>query len=137
MEHLHKREAFKPLLLSEITPQEGQRAIESHTVLKEKSDGTIKGRTVADGRSQRAHIPKGAASSPTPHNDSLTMICGIAAQEERDVATTDIPNAFIQTKINTEGEKITMKLRGKLTKYLIRTDPQHYRKCAVYKGGKP
>ena len=79
MEQLHKREAFKPLLLSEMTKQERERAMESHTVLKEKSDGTIKGRTVADGRSQRAHIPKGAASSPTPHNDSLTMMCAIAA----------------------------------------------------------
>ena len=126
MEHLHKREAFKPLLLSEITPQERQRAMESHTVLKEKSDGTIKEKTVADETCQHAHIPKGAASSPTPHNDSLTMICAIAAQEERDVATTDIPNTFIQTKIDNKGEKTKVKLRGKLEEYLVRTDLQQY-----------
>ena len=55
------------------------------------------------------------------------MTATIEAEEGRDVATMDIPNAFIQTPIKTEGtDKIVMKIRGLLVDILVQLDPDHY-----------
>jgi hypothetical protein len=52
--------------------------------LKEKRDGFLKGRTVAGGNKQR-------------DTEAVLLSCIIDAEEGRDVAVIDIPNAFIQT----------------------------------------
>jgi hypothetical protein len=67
--------------------------------LKEKRDGKTKGRTVAGGSKQRGHILKEDASSPTVATESVLWTCIIDAEEGRDVAVIDIPNAFIQTRV--------------------------------------
>jgi hypothetical protein len=65
--------------------------------LKEKRDGSLKGRTVAGGNKQRDYISKEDASSPTVATEAVLLSCIIDAEEGRDVAVIDIPNAFIQT----------------------------------------
>jgi hypothetical protein len=65
--------------------------------LKEKRDGSLKGRTVAGGNNQRDYISKEDASSPTVATEAVLLSCIIDAEEGRDVAVIDIPNAFIQT----------------------------------------
>jgi hypothetical protein len=64
-----------------MTSLERRRAMESHILLKEKDSGEIKGRTVADGRSQREHTPKEKASSPTPSLESILLTCVIEAKD--------------------------------------------------------
>ncbi len=50
----------------------------------------------------------------------------IDAMEERDVATVDIPGAFIQAEID---EVIHVKFEGEIAEMLVRTmDPKLYRK---------
>ena len=51
----------------------------------------------------------------------------IEAVESRDVATVDIPNAFIQTVVgrDKDGDRIVVKVRGKLVDMLIELDPTH------------
>jgi hypothetical protein len=71
--------------------------LESHMFLKEKRDGSLKGRTVAGGNKQRDYISKEDASSPTVATEAVLLSCIIDAEEGRDVAVIDIPNAFIQT----------------------------------------
>jgi hypothetical protein len=71
--------------------------LESHMFLKEKRDGSLKGRTVAGGNKQRDYISKEDASSPTVATEAVLLSCIIDAKEGRDVAVIDIPNAFIQT----------------------------------------
>jgi hypothetical protein len=65
--------------------------------LKEKRDGSLKGRTVAGGNKQRDYISKEDASSPTIATEAVLLSCIIDAKEGRDVAVINIPNAFIQT----------------------------------------
>jgi hypothetical protein len=62
--------------------------------LKLKRDGNIKGRTVAGVNKQRDYISKEDASSPTVATESVILSCIIDAEEHRDVAIVDIPNAF-------------------------------------------
>ena len=66
--------------------------------LKEKRTGEIKGRGCADGRSQREYIKIIDTSSPTVSLVAILLTCMIDAFERRDVATVDIPGAFLQTK---------------------------------------
>jgi hypothetical protein len=75
--------------------------------LKEKRDRKIKGRTVAGGNKQREYISKEDASSPTIATESILLSCIIDAEEERDVAVIDIPNAFVQTHVEDDDCKLS------------------------------
>ena len=65
--------------------------------LKLKRDSKIKARSVAGGNKQRDFISKEKASSPTVVTEAVLLSCLIDAQDQQDVGTIDIPNAFIQT----------------------------------------
>jgi hypothetical protein len=92
--------------------------------LKKKRCGTIKGRGCADGRKQRQFIPKEDASAPTVAIESVMMSCAIDAKEERDVATVDIPGAFMQADMD---EVVHVKLEGTMAELMVRLDPKLYR----------
>ena len=95
--------------------------------LKEKRSGQIKGRTVAGGNKQRDYISKEDASSPTVTTESVLLTCIIDAKEGRDVAVIDIPNAFIQTRIEEEKDMAIIKMRGVLVDILLEIAPQFYK----------
>jgi hypothetical protein len=99
--------------------------------LKEKRDGKIKGRTVAEGNKQRDYISKEDASSPTVATESVLLLCIIDAEEERDVAVIDIPNAFIQTCVEDEKDMAVIKIRGVLVDVLVEIAPGVYKKYAM------
>ena len=82
--------------------------------LKQKRTGVIKGRTVAGGNKQRDFISKEEASSPTVATESVLLTCIIDAEEGRDVSVIDIPNAFIQTRIEDKKDMVFIKIRGVL-----------------------
>jgi hypothetical protein len=67
--------------------------------LKEKRDGKVKGRTMARGNNQRDCISKEEASLPTVATESVLLSCIIDTKEGQDVAVVDIPNAFIQKRV--------------------------------------
>jgi hypothetical protein len=100
--------------------------------LKEKRDGSIKGRTVAGGNKQRDYISKEDASSPTVATESVLLTCIIDAEEGRDVAVIDIPNnAFIQMRIEDEKDMAIIKLRGVLVDILVELAPDVYKNYAT------
>ena len=98
--------------------------------LKTKWSGDIKGRGCADGRPQRVYMNKGATSSPTRNTESIFMTAMIEAMEQRDVATVDIPGAFLQTKAS---DVTIIKLQGALVNTLIKID-EEWAKYVVYEG---
>jgi hypothetical protein len=101
--------------------------------LKEKRSGAIKGRGCADGRSQRDHMTKQETSSPTVATESLILSCVIDAIEGRDIATCDIPGAFMQSDMK---GKVIMKLEGVMAEIIIKIDPKKYEKFLVQENGK-
>jgi hypothetical protein len=99
--------------------------------LKEKRDGKIKGRTMARGNKQRDYISKEDASSPTVATESVLLSCIIDAEEERDVTVIDIPNAFVQTRVEDEKDMAIIKLRGVLVDILVEMAPDVYKSYAT------
>ncbi len=109
--------------------------LESYMFLKEKRDGKIKARTVAGGNKQRDYISKEDSSLPTVATESVLLSCIIDAEEERDVAVIDIPNAFIQTRIEDEADMAIIKIRGFLVDMLVEIAPEVYKSYYGQKGG--
>jgi hypothetical protein len=126
MKQLHFRDTFQPKHWRELSHTQRQTVLESHMFLKEKRDGKIKGRTVAGGNKQRDYIPKEDASSPTVATESVLLSCIIDAEEGRDVAVIDIPNTFIQTRVEDEKDMAFIKIRGVLVDILVEIAPDVY-----------
>ena len=78
---------------------------------------------VSGGNKQRGTIDKEDAASPTAALESVLLTSTIDAAEERDFAVIDIPNAFIQTRIKNNEEKVILRLRGKLADFFIKSAP--------------
>jgi Reverse transcriptase (RNA-dependent DNA polymerase) len=134
LKQLHQRDCFKPIYASELSEIERKNALDTIVLIEEKRDGRVKGRAVADGRKQRGIVPKEEATSPTASLEAVILTCIIDAKEGREVAITDIPNAFITADM--EGDSVFMKLRGKVAELLVRTAPELYRKYISYEDGK-
>jgi hypothetical protein len=120
MKQLHFHNTFKPKHWSKLSKTQCQTVLESHMFLKEKQDGSLKGRTVAGGNKQRDYISKEDASSPTVTTEAVLLSCIIDAKEGRDVIVIDIPNAFIQMRVEDEGDMAIIKIRGVLVDILDR-----------------
>jgi hypothetical protein len=100
LKQLHDRDVIVPVHAGDLTRQEKQRALAYLMFLKQKRCGHIKGRGCADGRKQQIYKLKQEISSPTVSIKSVFLTCTIDAKEGRDVATCDVPGAFMQTDID-------------------------------------
>jgi len=134
MLQLHEMEVFIPKFADDMTEAEKDGALESLIFLKEKRDGTIKGRACADGRKQRENSPKSEATSPTAAVESVLITATVDAHEERDVAIADVPGAFLTADMD---EVVHMVLRGKLAELMAKAVPQIYRKYVTLENGRP
>ena len=127
VKQMHLRDTFKPMRFHELTDEQKAQILESHLFLtKKRVDGDIKGRLVAGGDKQRDFVTKEDSSSPTATTESVILTCIIDAEERRDVAVVDIPNAFIQTKIEKESEMAIIRLRGQIVEELMVIAPEVY-----------
>jgi hypothetical protein len=99
--------------------------------LKRKRCGRIKGRGCADGRPQRAYIPREGATSPTVSTQTLFLTCLIDAHEGRDVATVDIPGAFMQADMD---DLVHLRLAGKMVDLLLEIDREAYAPFITHEG---
>jgi hypothetical protein len=95
--------------------------------LKEKRDGKKKGRTVAGGNKQRGYVREEDASSPTVSAESALLTCVVDAEEGRDVAIVDTPNAFMQTRAEDEKDMAFIKIRGVLVDMLVDIAPDAHK----------
>ena len=136
MKQLHERVVFKPIHVAELTEQEKRRAMESLIFLVEKRDGTVKGRTCANGSTRREYMDRDEAASHTAMTESIIITGVIDAKQRRDVMTADIPNAFVQTDVEQKeiGERIVMKIRGPLVDMLLELSSETYANYVVYEG---
>jgi hypothetical protein len=82
------------------TKQQKHRALEYLMFLKQKHCGNIQGCGCADGQKQRIYASKQEASSPTGAIESLMISCVVDGKEGKDVATVDIPGAFMQVDMD-------------------------------------
>ena len=100
MRQLHLRDTFEPRHRHELSIKEKAKVIESQMFLKLNRDVKIKVRAVNGGNKKRDFISKAEARSPTVATEAVVLSCAIDAQEHRDVATIDITNGFIKTRVD-------------------------------------
>ena len=124
---------MKPVGKFDLTAEERKGALRYLMFLKEKRCGTIKGRGCADGRKQRDYMTKQETSAPTVATEALILTCVIDAIEGRDVATCDIPGAFMQSDMK---GKVVMKLEGVMAEVILKIDPNLYTKYIAKENGK-
>ena len=123
MTQLQDTGTMEPMHPSQMTSEQKREALMALANLKEKRDGSIKGRTCVDGRPQRKHAVSGEASSPTVALESVLLTCVIDAHEGRDVAITDIPGAYLSCDLD---ELVHMRLTGALAEYMVMIAPEIY-----------
>jgi hypothetical protein len=78
-----------------VTQIEWRKAQQALMFLGEKQDGTMEGRMVYNGKPTREWLSREDSASPTAALESIMLTAVIDADEEHNVMTSDIPNAFI------------------------------------------
>jgi hypothetical protein len=149
LQQLCDRNVMQPVNKHDLTPAERKGALRCLMFLKKKRCGTIKVRGCADGRSQQAHMTKEETSSPTVATTALVLTYVMDAAENRDVATCDIPGAFMQSDMKgkdvmkLEGVmqsdmkgKVVMKLEGVMAELILKIDPKQHAKYLEKENGK-
>ena len=134
VEQLHTRKVAKPVDGNDLTTDQKRASLRYLMFLTKKRCGRIKARGCADGRKQRETTSKEDASSPTVSIEAVMLSAVIDAMEERDVATVDIPGAFMQADID---EVVHVKFEGEIAEMLVKLDPKLYRKYVRDERGKP
>ena len=72
-----------PILYSTLTPKEKKEALEAINLIKEKRDGSLKGRSCANGAKQRRFLKSDEYfSSPTVSNEAFLASSVIDAKEK-------------------------------------------------------
>ena len=93
---LEDLDVYKAIDPATLTREQKKAAMRAINVFKEKRNGTLKGRTCADGRSQRKLYDKSRTASPTVSTDALMISIIVDAFEARDVATADVAGAYLK-----------------------------------------
>ena len=100
LNQMHDTQTYTPIETSTLSEAERKDAINQLMFMIEKRCGKIKARSCVDGRKQREYIKKEDASSPTVSLEAIMLTMAIEAAEGREVATIDIPGAFLHADID-------------------------------------
>ena len=95
LRQFHMLKCFTPQDQKALSREDKHKALASLMFLTEKCSGEIKAHGCANGSKQRDHIAKEEATAPTVTSKSIFIQGTIFAHEEQDVATCDIPGAFL------------------------------------------
>ena len=106
-------------------------------LITRKKRGEVKSRLAYNGKPTRGWIKDEEKALPTVLTESLFITCAIDSHEGRDIMIMDIPNAFIQAGIpkRKKGDRIIMKIRGRLVDWLIEISPETYQDKVVVENG--
>jgi hypothetical protein len=103
--------------------------------LTEKHSGDVKAQACANGSVQCTHIAKEEATAPTVTLDAIFIRGIIFAREGHDIATCNIPGAFLQVD---NPDYVLMCLDGILAELMVKVVPSLYHKYETTNAkGKP
>ena len=124
LSQLHTMNCFCPCDPRSLSREDRCKALASLMFLTEKRTGELKARACANGSVQHQHIPKEEATAPTVTTEAIFVQSTIFAHKKRDVATCDIPGAFLQAD---NPDYVLMRLDGILAELLVQVAPSLYR----------
>eukprot|EP00957_Ditylum_brightwellii_P014342 1079502-Ditylum_brightwellii.AAC.1 len=91
---------IKPIDPNSLDYEQKQQALEAVNLIKEKGDGTIKGKSCANGSNQRKYLKEDDTVAPTTCAlESFITTLLIDAYEDRDMAIYDVPGVYLHTDI--------------------------------------
>jgi hypothetical protein len=128
---LHTYETYHPVHANSLSPDKCRQALSSLMNIVEKQDGRVQAHACADGSKEWCQLgyKKEDGASPTVATDSIMITATIDAYEQRNVATIDIPGAFL----NAYNDKETfMFLKGCLAELMVQVNPNLYWKYIIY-----
>jgi hypothetical protein len=135
LSQLHVLECFRPMDVRTLTREDRCNALTLLMFLMEKRTGEVKARACANGSVQWTHVAKEEAAAPTVTSEAIFIQSTIFAHENRDVATCDIPGAFLQAD---NPDYVLMRLDGVLADLMVKVDPKFYRRYITTNAkGKP
>jgi hypothetical protein len=117
----------------QLTHEQKLNALRALNLLKEKRNGDLKGRTVADGSKQKGLYPRSETASPTVSTIALILTILIDAYERRDVATADVAGAYLKATMN---DYVLIKFTGESVEILLKMEPTYERFVTYEKGVK-
>jgi hypothetical protein len=120
---LDDKKAFKPRHQNELTKLQLKQVLLAITLVKEKRNGKLKGRTVADGRGQREHISRDDATSPTASIEALMISIAVDTKERRHVATADVKGAHLHADMD---ETVIMLFKGDVVDCMAQANPEKH-----------
>ena len=123
MRQLDVMDAITPIDPKTLSVEEKRRVLEYLMFLKEKRNKEIKARGCADGRKQRIYTGKQDSSSKTAALESVFLTRIVEAKEEPDVATVDIPGAFLHAVMD---KVVHIILRRKLVDLMLLANREKY-----------
>ena len=124
MRQIHELKTIEPI--ENPTTEDKCKALTYLMYLQRKRCGRVKGRGCADGRKQRSTMTKEDTTSPTVSTESIMLTSIIDAEENRDVAVTDIPGAYLHADM--EGE-VVVRFSGTMVDMLLNIDRDKYEPC--------
>ena len=77
MHQLHNHIFFKPIDTNILTPEKRKKSMEILLLLTEKRNGSMKGRTCANGSTKRLQKTKVEASSPIAATESMVLMAAM------------------------------------------------------------
>ena len=116
----HTLKCFQPRDQSTLTRDDCRNALTSLMFLTKKRSGKIKARACANGSTQQSHIAKEEVTAPTVTSEAIFIQGTIFTHEGRDVATCDIPGAFLQAD---NPDYVLMQLDGILAELMVQVAP--------------
>jgi hypothetical protein len=135
LSQLHVLECFCPMDVCALTREDHHNALTSLMFLTEKRTGEVKACACANGSVQRTHVAKEEAVAPTVTCEAFFIQSTIFARENRDVATCNIPGAFLQADTP---DYVLMRLDGILAELMVKVEPKLYaRYITTNAKGKP
>ena len=130
---LDEKKVFHGVKFEDTNYEQRSKALRLVQLIKQKRCGKIKGRTCADGRKQKEYIKEEDSTSPTVSTEALLLTLMIDANEHRDVATADVPGAFLHSDMD---EETFVVVDGALVDLLIQSNNKYAKYVHITKQGK-
>ena len=135
LKQLDDFDAVRPEDATKLTHEQKRNALPAINLIKKKRCGRIKGRTCANGAPHRKFVPREEAKSPTISLEGLIATMIIDAWEERDVATFDVPGAYLHADLPPH-KFVLLKLRGRFVDIMCSVNPEYTQHILYEKGTK-
>jgi hypothetical protein len=128
---LHTYETYHPVHANSLSPDERRQALSSLMNIVEKQDGRVRAHACANGSKEQRQpgYKKEDGASSTVATNSIMITATINAHKQCNIATIDIPGAFLNAYNNKE---TFMLLKGHLAELMVQVDPNLYQKYIIY-----